>query len=181
MENKLLIVIDAQEDFTRGFLRNTEAINALPVIREIVDYAYEEFKLKTVYTQDIHDVDSYLETMEGQKLPVLHCLRNKKGCQICHEVMTEKSRVLEKNHFGVTHWGAYISSDVKEIWMCGFCTDICVMANYQIIHAQFPEIPVKVFEDACAGSTKELHQKALDVMQSCHADVLKWEDYKKGL
>ena len=34
--NKQLIVIDAQEDFVRGALRNEEAIAALPVIRDAV-------------------------------------------------------------------------------------------------------------------------------------------------
>ena len=181
MENKLLIVIDAQEDFTRGSLRNGEAIKALPVIRSIVDYAYEHFRMKTVYTQDIHNANTYLTTQEGKNLPVLHCIRDRKGCQICHEVMTEKSRVIEKNHFGYMPWGSYIYNDVDEIWMCGFCTDICVMANYQIIHAMYPEIPITVFSDACAGSTPELHEAALRVMRSCHANIQTWEEVKNEL
>lgn len=177
MENKLLIVIDAQEDFTRGALRNTEAINALPAIRRLVDYAYENFDLKTVYTQDIHNLDTYLNTLEGKNLPVPHCIRNTKGCQICHEVLTEKIRVSEKSKFGNTSWGGYVSGSTEEIWLCGFCTDICVMANYQILHAMYPEIPIRVFEDACAGSTPELHEAAIKVLKACHAIVLTTQDF----
>ena len=38
--NKVLIVIDAQEDFTRGALRNEDAIRALPVIHTKTPFLY---------------------------------------------------------------------------------------------------------------------------------------------
>lgn len=48
--NKVLIVIDAQEDFTRGALRNEEAIKALPVIHDIVEYAKDNQFSHIFYT-----------------------------------------------------------------------------------------------------------------------------------
>ena len=88
MSNKVLIVIDAQEDFTRGALRNEEAIAALPVIRKVVDYAYENFSRPILYTKDVHQ-KWYLSTQEGRNLPVPHCIVNTKGCQICPEALLE--------------------------------------------------------------------------------------------
>ena len=63
-----------------------------------------------------------------------------------------------------------------EIWICGFCTDICVSANFQILKALFPEVPITVISDACAGVTPELHEAALKVMKSCQARVLTYDE-----
>ena len=53
--NKQLIVIDAQEDFVRGALRNEEAIAALPVIREAVAYASRNFDRDITQTSHIEN------------------------------------------------------------------------------------------------------------------------------
>ena len=67
-QNKILVVIDVQEDFARGRLRNEEAIKALPVIHDAVVYANEHFKSPSVlYTLDTHTID-YLKTQEGKNL-----------------------------------------------------------------------------------------------------------------
>lgn len=175
--NKLLIVIDAQEDFTREALCNEEAIKALPVIREIVDYAYENFDRKTIYTKDTHG-DAYLKTQEGKNLPVPHCIRDTKGWQICPEALTDKCEIYEKHSFGFKSWDVKALGTLDEIWLCGFCTDICVSANFQILKASYPEVPIVVIEDACAGVTPELHEAALKVMKSCQARIVKWSDLK---
>lgn len=175
--NKVLIVIDAQEDFTRGALRNEQAIEVLPRIKEIVAYAYKHFDRKTIYTKDTHS-GNYLETQEGKNLPVRHCIKGSNGWRICPEVLIEESEVIEKGTFGSTRWGMEALGTADEIWLCGFCTDICVSANFQILKATYPEVPIVVIEDACAGVTPELHDAALKVMKSCQAKIIKWEDLK---
>ena len=175
--NKVLIVIDAQEDFTRGALRNEQAIEALPTIKEIVTYAYKHFDRKTIYTKDTHS-ENYLETQEGKNLPVPHCIKGSNGWRLCPEVLIEESKVIEKGTFGSTRWGMEALGTVDEIWICGFCTDICVSANFQILKANYPEVPIVVIEDACAGVTPELHDAALKIMKSCQAKIVKWEDLK---
>ena len=168
--NKQLIVIDAQEDFVRGALRNEEAIAALPVIREAVAYASRNFDRDIIYTKDTHNKD-YLETQEGRNLPYPHCIKGSDGWEICPEVLAEKSKIIEKNTFGSRLWDMQCLGTVDEIWLCGFCTDICVSANFQILKSIYPEVPIVVIEDACAGVTKELHEAALKVMRSCQARI----------
>ena len=85
--NKVLIVIDAQEDFTRGALRNEKAIATLPVISKIVDYATNNFQHPVIYTKDTHGED-YLDTQEGKNLPIPHCIKDTPGWRICREVLT---------------------------------------------------------------------------------------------
>ena len=179
MENKVLVVIDAQEDFTRGALRNEEAIAALPTISEIVDYACLNFSHPTIYTKDTHNED-YLETQEGKLLPIPHCIKGTKGNQICREALTDRCEIYTKSQFGFTFWDTRALGNMDEIWICGFCTDICVMANFQILKATYPHIPIYVIEDACAGVTPELHEAALKVMKSCQAHIVKWVDLKSN-
>lgn len=178
--NKVLIVIDAQEDFTRGALRNEDAISALPVISKIVDYATNNFQHPVIYTKDTHGED-YLDTQEGKNLPIPHCIKDTPGWRICREVLTDKCEIYQKEQFGFDYWHMRHLEDVDEIWLCGFCTDICVMANFQLLKAVYPETPIYIIEDACAGVTPELHEAALKVMKSCQAHVVKWEDLKKTL
>ena len=178
--NKALIVIDAQEDFTRGALRNEEAIQALPVIRDVVKFMCKNSDYMVTYTMDTH-TDAYALTQEGRNLPVKHCVKNTDGWKICGEVVPQgpsKALVIEKPTFGNLNWHGFFNN-ADEIWLCGFCTDICVSANFQILKATYPETPIVVIEDACAGVTPELHQAALKVMNSCQGRIVKWKDLKR--
>ena len=65
-----------------------------------------------------------------------------------------------------------------EIHMCGLCTDICVITNCLMLRAHFPNVPIVVHSTACAGSTKERHESALEVMKSCHVEVVPHIDFK---
>lgn len=189
--NKVLIVIDAQEDFTRGALRNEEAIKALPVIGEAVRFAHEH-DMNMLFTQDRHWEYKYLNSQEGRNLPIPHCIYGTDGHKFCPEVLIDDKvpgRIIPKGRFGYTGFDRYYCYDIKwddqhkclndEIWLCGFCTDICVSANFQILKAQFPEMPIVVIKDACAGVTPELHEAALKVMESCQGKIMTWEELKE--
>lgn len=179
MRDIALIVIDAQEDFTRGALRNEEAIAALPKIAELVKHV-QNIEGKIFYTQDIHDKD-YLNTQEGRNLPVPHCIKDTEGWEICKEVRTDSMRTVLKESFGFSHWSTVFTEKPDEIWLCGFCTDICVSANFQLLKATFPETPIIVVEDCCAGVTPELHDAAIKVMKSCQAQVKTLEEIKNEI
>ena len=174
--NKILIVIDAQEDFVYGPLGTAHAIQALSTITKAVEFATDN-NMKIVYTRDSHvDAQTYLNRQEGRCLPVPHCINGTKGWSLCREVLPrnfDKAKVIDKINFGTTEWRMHNECFVgkDEIWICGFCTDICVMANFQIIKALYPEVPIAIISDACAGTTKGLHESALDVMRSCQARI----------
>ena len=178
--SKVLIVIDAQEDFTRGALKNEEAIKALPTIHEAVRFA-EANNMRIIYTKDTHSSD-YMETQEGKNLPVPHCLFKTPGWEICPEARVHNManvNVYNKPSFGTLQWFWSYSPEITEIWMCGFCTDICVSANFQILKTVYPNVPITVISDACAGVTPELHKAALDVIKSCQGIVKDWNTLKE--
>ena len=70
MAKKILVVVDAQNDFITGVLGNKECNVATNVIAdEIRSGKYDD----VIFTRDTHD-ENYLNTQEGRKLPVAHCI-----------------------------------------------------------------------------------------------------------
>ena len=182
---KLLIVVDAQNDFICGALKNYGAIKRVPNLCEEIT----NFEGEIIFTQDTHFENDYFQTQEGKKLPIIHCVKNTKGWEINDDILyayTNKyghyPSTLEKYSFGEYDWLGFLTSvcgnkgialeDIEEIELIGFCTDICVISNAIILKALFPNISIKVKESCCAGTTKELHNKALDVMISCQIEVI---------
>ena len=75
---KILVVIDMQNDFIDGSLGTPEAVAIVNNVRRKI----ESYDRNDVYaTRDTHQVD-YLETQEGQNLPVEHCIEGTEGWQI---------------------------------------------------------------------------------------------------
>ena len=181
---KITIVIDMQNDFLTGALANPDAVSIIPSILEEIktaDYV--------VYTRDTHGSD-YMETQEGKKLPVPHCIKDTWGWEIVDELNpnsipnlngTTSWSVVNKPTFGyVDIWKDYIFSTLMdtigqndiEVTFCGTCTDICVVSNALIVKSLYPELTVNVKADACAGLTPEKHKAALDVMSSCQINII---------
>ena len=79
---KILVVIDMQNDFIDGSLGTKEAQTIVPnVIKKI-----KEYKPQNIYaTMDTHFAD-YLETSEGKNLPVEHCIKDTEGWKIRDEI-----------------------------------------------------------------------------------------------
>jgi nicotinamidase-related amidase len=59
-----------------------------------------------------------------------------------------------------------------EFTLVGVCTDICVISNALLLKAHYPEMKIVVDASCCAGSSPEKHYMALEVMKSCHIDVI---------
>lgn len=188
MEKKrILIIVDCQNSFITGELRNEEAIKAVPNIMKKVQEEKWDF---IFFTRDTHDTD-YLETKEGEKLPVVHCLKGSHGWEIEENVMAavEKSGVpyaiYNKFTFGLstlpedlefeleTQTDIDFEKDEIEVVFVGFCTDICVVSNALLLKSvwyQFADI--KVAENCTAGVTPESHFAALTTMKMCQIDIL---------
>ena len=170
-----LIVIDMQNDFINGSLGTKEAQNIVPNVREKV-LAYQKEKKPIVFTKDTHTED-YLNTFEGKKLPVEHCIMNTKGWEICDELkdLADIPQIITKPTFGYNMWNEYIQSldtEIKSIEICGLCTDICVITNALVLRTLYPDMPIKVDVSCCAGVTPQLHMSALSVMESCQIDII---------
>lgn len=78
---KYLIVVDMQNNFITGSLGSNLATVIVPNVVEKV----KDFDGKVIFTRDTHFED-YMDTQEGRKLPVPHCIKDTAGWQICDEL-----------------------------------------------------------------------------------------------
>ena len=163
---KTLIVVDMQNDFIDGCLGTVEAQSIVNnVSKKIADYRANGDEV--IFTRDTHGED-YLDTPEGKKLPVKHCIKDTFGWQISDKLDTADSVIIDKPNFGYTEWG---TMSFEEIELVGVCTDICVVSNALILKALFPDVSMSVDASCCAGVTPESHNAALFTMKMCQIDI----------
>lgn len=171
--DKILIIIDMQNDFISGSLANKDAE---AIVEPICKYI-ENFKGHIFCTRDTHDTN-YLKTSEGKKLPIEHCIKNTAGWCIDDRIQKAlRGRdvgYIDKPTFGSLEWEKSYNDHLTycDIYLCGTCTDICVISNTLLLKAMRPEANIFVLKDLCAGVTKEKHEAALEVMRSCQVEVI---------
>ena len=167
---RVLVVVDMQNDFIDGSLGTKEAISIVPnVIKKIKEYENNDDLI--IYTQDTH-FDNYLDTMEGSKLPVKHCIKGTKGHDIKKEILRGHDLIIEKLTFGSKELIEYLKTiQFDEVELIGLCTDICVVSNALLVKAYFHEIKVSVDSSCCAGVTPLSHNEALNTMRMCQIEV----------
>jgi nicotinamidase-related amidase len=165
---KTLIVIDMQNDFVTGSLANPMAQAIIPNIKAKIA-KYEKDGDEIIFTRDTHRAN-YLDTAEGKKLPVPHCISGTWGWLVVDELNHPEHHHINKTTFGYPHWS--YEDDFEEIELVGTCTDICVVSNALILKAQFPNANITVDASCCAGATPESHKAALTTMKMCQINVI---------
>lgn len=172
---KVLIVVDMQKDFVDGALGSDEAV-------AIVDSVVNKIQIHdgdVIVTLDTH-LANYMETQEGKRLPVPHCIKGTEGWNLDAKVQAALNRkeyhVIEKPTFGSTELAEYIKATYDpreiEIELIGLCTDICVVSNALLMKANFLETTVSVDASCCAGVTVNSHNAALVTMKMCQINVI---------
>ncbi len=170
-----LVVVDIQNDFVDGALGTKEAQAMISdAAQKILNFDGEIF-----VTYDTH-FENYLETAEGKKLPVSHCIKGTNGWQLNPEIAKaldgKKYSAVEKLTFGSSELPKLIEKAANgqdfNITLIGLCTDICVVSNALILKANFPEKEITVDSKCCAGVTVDTHNAALATMKMCQINVL---------
>lgn len=172
---KVLLVIDMQHDFVDGTLGSQEALAIVNPLKERILKAKAENNL-VIYTKDTH-YDNYLDSQEGLKLPVKHCIKGTFGWEILPNLLIKNAVIFEKESFGSLELANYLSKlnekeKIEEIVLTGLCTDICVISNAMILKAALQETPIKVDASLCAGVTPQSHIQALGAMQMCQIEII---------
>ncbi|NLY46540.1 MAG: cysteine hydrolase [Tissierella sp.] len=174
---RVLVVTDMQNDFIDGSLGTKEAVEIVDAAKAKID-RYLKQGDTVIYTQDTH-TEAYLQTQEGQNLPVEHCIKGTPGWEISQSVYVSGCPVIEKPSFGSIELAKFIAEmkDIESIELIGICTDICVISNAMILKAKMPEIPIFVDASCCAGTTVENHKNALNAMKVCQIEVTGVKDH----
>lgn len=172
---KILVVVDMQKDFVDGALGTAEAVQIVGNVVEKIN----SFDGEIIVTYDTH-FENYLNTSEGEKLPVEHCIKGTAGWNLDLDVQSalenRKYRAVEKLTFGSVELPSLIGEITKgeefSVELVGLCTDICVVSNALILKASYPEVPITVDSSCCAGVTPETHNSALSTMKMCQINVI---------
>lgn len=178
---RVLVIIDMQNDFTTGPLGNAECAAAIDKVVNVINT--KEYD-KVILTRDTH-FENYLDTQEGQKLPVAHCIKDTEGWQVVKKIedavkakFEEKDIMyVDKRTFGSLALGKtfekeFTNSADTELEFVGVCTGICVISNVALAKAALPEAKISVIENACACVTPDSHKTAIEAMKTFQIDIL---------
>lgn len=197
---KAVVFVDVQNDFVRG--------GALPFgyplednLPKIIDFAKKcvnDLDCKIYATRDTHEKSDslpesgdgtipekhvgYLATLEGEKLPVEHCIEGTDGWNVVDSLMDvihTHCTFINKPTFGSFDLCEIIDEDIKrnnckidEIVVLGYCTSICVLSNAVLLRAKFPNMKISVMKDLCGCVSEETHRAALKALEMQQIDVV---------
>lgn len=181
---KVLVFIDVQNDFIDGALPVDKNKDVTTKIRK---YAYicKCEHVPMLATRDTHE-ENYLETLEGKKLPVKHCIVDTDGWKI-DEGLAEyvpADNVVNKQTFGSINDLPQRLDDIDynlkntygegitEIELCGFCASICVISNALILRAVYPNLKISILANLCGDINEESMNAAFTVAKNCQIDVV---------
>lgn len=173
---KLLVVVDYQNDFVSGVLGFPGADKIEAKIVELI----KTFKANgdfICFTKDTHESD-YMNTVEGQNLPVPHCIKGTWGHELTPKVLAEVqfNPVFEKPGFPSLQLGNFIqglSSRIDEIYLCGLVSDICVFSNAIIAKAAaHKNCKIKVVRDATSSFDLQVQEASFDLLKHLHIEVI---------
>ena len=178
--DKILVIVDIQNDFVdvNGALRVPNADKACDnILNKIKNWDSDSI----ICTYDTHLQEHYLNTEEGKNIPI-HCIYNTWGWELhefIYQALVEYMFAKDENFFLTIEKDTFGSIDELpatieeacpenpfEIHICGVCTDICVISNALILRSAFPYAKIVVDANCCAGTTKENHLAALEVMKA---------------
>ena len=171
---KILIVVDMQNDFIDGALGTPEAVAIVPRVEQKI----REFPGKVIFTRDTHG-ERYLETQEGKHLPVPHCIKGEAGWDLFGKVAglkEEQDMVFSKPTFGSIELADYLrdrADEYESVELAGVVTNICVISNMVLAKAAMPEVLITVDASCVASNDPEMGEKALALMENLHVKVIK--------
>ncbi len=172
--NRLLIVVDYQNDFVDGSLGFTSASNLHEKIcAKIEDYVHEN--MTVVFTADTHPT-AYLQTQEGRNLPVEHCIEGTVGWEFFGRLreLSVGHRVFQKNTFGSADLFDYLrDKPFDQIELVGLVSHICVLSNAVLAKTACPEARIVVNASYTASFDQTMQEKALDVLSGIQVEVIR--------
>ncbi len=167
----MLFVIDMQNDFVdkeKGILSVSNAEKLVPkIIKEVQE---QEKKGEPIYyTLNQHELEdddrSDEEKQWGLELfgPLKEALKKHKAIKKkFHSISPEDAAELRSQ---------YEDDLDRVIEFSGVETNVCVLSNAVMLHSSFPLATISVLKDLCVGTTEELHNKSLDVMESLKIEI----------
>ena len=170
---KLLLVVDYQKNFADGSLGFEGAEKLDSLIAEKIASCRREGG-NVAFTLDTH-FDDYLQTQEGRKLPVPHCIKGTDGHKLYGKTGKQRlmcDMVFEKNTFPSLELAEYLKQkNYDSVEIVGLVSNICVISNAIMVKAALPEAEITVDASCTDSFDKELQEKCFDVLEGMQITV----------
>ncbi|MCI6988669.1 MAG: cysteine hydrolase [Campylobacter sp.] len=169
----LLVVVDMQNDFIDGALGFDGADEIVPLIANKI-LEYKQNGDAVVFTLDTH-TDDYLKSIEGQNLPIKHCIKGTLGHEIHPNLkeLAKSCKIFEKPTFGSWELGEFVRGKCFEkIELVGIVSNICVISNAVVLKSASPNSRIIINAKMSASNDKSMQEKAYAVAKNLHIEVL---------
>lgn len=159
---RALIVVDMQHDFTYGRFKNKKAISIIKNINKVIHFARKKGWI-IIFTKDSHIKGDFEFNIWGE-----HTLKDSNGARLVNELNVEDNDIfIEKRYydafFNTDLDGILREKGVKDVFICGVATHICVM--HTSIGAFYRRYNIYLIKDCIASFDDEWHKKALKYMK----------------
>ena len=191
----ILVVIDVQNDFIYGKFSTKQAQNIVnPIFQEIEQNTVPYDKI--IFTKDHHEKDEFITlspnenkiTYEGRWFDS-HCTADADAdivYPISKAIRYSNTTVGLKNYFDgswriidILHEDYPTEREPYNIYICGVCTDICVLAT-AIGLTKYKNIKsITVLTDLCAGTNPKAHKIAVTALKSFGIETITTKQLKR--
>lgn len=186
--NKILVVVDMQNDFITGVLGNESTKSIVNNVKNLVEEFIKE-ECPIIFTKDTHTNLHYPVCREGKHLPIKHCIIGTEGSHIIPELSEaleySNTYVLNKiDSFGFFNLHELFETTIDskkfpynrfgeyEIHICGVVTNMCVLAVALSFQNLFINSEIYIHSNCCESNDPILHDEALHVMQGMHMNII---------
>ena len=132
------------------------------------------FDGEIIVTQDTH-FKNYLDSAEGKKLPVEHCIKDSEGHKLFGNVAnmaSEYDLFFEKPTFPSLKLGVYLKGkEYESVELCGLVSNICVVSNAVAFQTLYPQARIIVDSALTDSFDKSLNEQVLNVLKGLQVDV----------
>lgn len=190
----ILVVIDMQNDFIYGKFSNKNAQNIInPIFQEIEQNTVPYDKI--IFTKDHHEKDEFITissnenkiTYEGRWFDS-HCTADADTdivYPISRAIRYNDTTIGLKNQFDgswrvidILHEYFPTEKEPYNIYICGVCTDICVLAT-AIGLTKYKNIKsITILTDLCAGTSPKAHKTAIAALKSFNIETITTKQLK---
>jgi len=183
-ENRMLIIVDPQIDFTTGSLATAKGPEAMDRLAQAIDDGALDNYTWVIVTQDAHPTNHCSFVENGGVFPP-HCVQETEGMNVypplqkaidaaqhgCLHYMT-KGDLADKEEFSIfqnERSGEKLSKIITEdekfvgIDVCGIATDYCVYETVKDLMAIYPAKQIRVVTN-CIAAVDDNDTKLADLM-----------------
>ncbi len=166
-KNSALIVIDVQNDFVEDLPEEMQGLRVVEEAKKVLGY-FRKNNIPIIHFREMHRKDKvdYGRELDGDE--GLHTVEGTRGADYFEgmEPQDNEYPISKRRYSG------FIGTDLKfllnglnvdTLYVIGLLTDVCV--HYTCADAHQYDYHIKVFKEACGGSSLAAHNAALEAIE----------------